>query len=189
MLRFKNTKIGRKSLDLLQREWVVFAFRKVVVLCLIALALVGALGALILYMEYDSWHAEAQLEAASNEGRVQGPWLRYDLICFNNITAQEWHDFPDALRKAKHDVTNFSGSSCNGVFSNELGVIGFVSGDKIQCTVVHFFYVLEETDAACIPPRRLSVTKQIFKTDGLAPGRMWKGVSGQAYYSIREVER
>lgn len=188
MLRFKNTEIGRKSLDLLQRDWVVFAFRKAVVLCLIALTVVGALGALILYMEYDSWHAEAQLEAASGAGRVQGSWSAYDLICFNNSTGQEWNDFPGALRAAGHEVKNFR-DTCNAIFSDVLGVIGFVSGDKIQCTVVHVFYVLEEKSAACIPPRRLSVTKKVFKTDAPLPGRVWQTVQGESYYSIREVER
>jgi len=188
MLRFKNTKIGRKLLDLLQREWVVSVFRKAVVLCLVVLAVVGALAALVWYIEYDAWHAEAQIKAASDKGRVEGPWSRHDLICFSNMTGWEPGDFKDVLRKAGHEVKNFV-ERCNDAPSDTLGFIGVVSGDKIRCTVVHLFYVLEGKRAACIPPRRLSVTKQIFQARAPMPGRAWYSEPGQSYYSIREVER
>ena len=115
MLRFNTAKILRKSLDLLQRDWLVFAFRKAVVLCLIALALFGGWCAILFYVNYDSDHAEAQLEApapipdALTDGSI--------LAALDKLPAQ----FREALLLV--DVEEFSYKEASEILQVPIGTI------------------------------------------------------------------
>jgi len=179
-----------------RRTWSAFKFRKAAAFAIAALALTGGYGFIRWYATYDSDYAEAQLEAAANAGRVHGPWSDYDLICFNIYPGSEAEHFGNAARAAGKDIQaslNAGGEegSCRSLYleSDKPGVIGFVRGSSVRCTVVNFGYDFGEGLSVCMPPQRISVTKRPFSADTRLNGRPWPGVPSESYYSIREIER